>query len=1677
MTVRLPSSDVRRAAALRAELDRAGSAMVPGWGVAMAPDSFGRALREIAARFAEETSSRLDRTAERDTLAFFDTLDIPPPAPQAATATLVFVTEEARTTATSAPLRVQVGATVENQDVIFETTRALEVSPARIAEVVAVDPDTDHIERAPGRVLATERPPNPVGGRLLVTAASAGSRIVQVDPAIGLEPGDQLRIPIQGTAYRIESVSQDLVTLVDPLAAAVPAGTPFQKIEALEAFTLRDLQQHACYVGHMSLLNLEGPARIELVLTPSGLAARLAGLDLRYSLWGTKDGEDEPAWQALELVGGSATTLTVRKRWEGSVDELKLDGRKSRWLRVEYPQPITTVGVGAQADRVRLTVQSEAPAAAATSTPPPEPIGSRTITNAFHNAAPLAVTDRFLPFGLTPARFDIFAFAAPEALSKPGARVDLDIRVADASLLALVVPLNAQSSSAGTLAYGIGANGLLHSVTISTGADVRWRVLPNLVASDGAPVVLDGSAGLLALRLAAGFAVDILVARDRAGQLWYGAVLAGMLVFGPWRQVPDGDVPIGDLVLVPSVGSRTSTPACLLRVDGGQLRTFGFGTIGQPAAAWDTVQRLGAIGPNLDQPMALAPVHGATSVGTALIETDVVLAAEDGAAWLGRISATPAGLAVAWRRLSSTGARADVRPAATLDPRPNGQTQLWVAWADVDNGIAGWLGTPDGVSGDLRDAGTGGFDAAPGSSLRVAAQPWAPSTIQPLTTAVAGDNQGNRSILVWFDEGSAEEASLPADATDRPPTDLVIVEPPVSLVPERPLLVLPATGEALVAAALDQLPATPLTYTLHDGLAIKGVADASHYVELNGGAGRRIVPLSSPAEIVQDDDRVYEVTGGVAVGETFQFLRRLGSSLQNLNGDVVAMDMLRLDSLDHVTNTGRHLIIGGRTFEVIAIDTSVPGQKTATLDEPLTDPVGSTVPYTPVRRQGTGGTVTAGDVQTLVHLSDVVAAGLTIRFDDGTPSLHPRRPTDLVAEGRWWRVAQAWTTAPTLGTAAVLGSSTIGSWTVRVLERGYDNPELSWEFFDGEGWRLLEQGFVDGTQDLATSGTVSFRVPATLSATDIGGREDLWIRVRLVGGDYGRPKYVVTTTNPSSSTSVQSTTIDTSDLHPPEITSIEASFVLDAATAPESVLAVDNLATLDQTQASAADQARFALFTGARAIDPGIDGRALYVGLTRQPVSPLVLYAVVDDQDVPGTLAVDVLTAAGWQHATVDDETGALHRTGLTQVFLSTPLVRAARFGQEGFWLRLRPATGTTGVDPGAWHPVVRGLFVNGVPAKQARTIVQEILGSSLGEPSLTLELAETPVLPETLELRVREQLSEDEQKALEEEWRRLILVGGRPRSEAAPVVGTVTGVEGTWVLWRRVESFIGTDGDARVYRLDPASGRVTFGDGRQGKVPPAGRDAIRAFRYQQGGGRQGNASAWSDLAVKSALEGIEAVVLPVDAAGGVDNPDPVTLLDTAPARLRHAGQALAVADYEALAVAAAPEVVRARCARPDRPGDAIRVAISLRDGTRRPVPSLAMRAAVTRTLHSAGWGGLPTRRLRVDPPRYVDVAVAVGLRVPAALAAQVEQAATAALVQLLHPTDGGPDGGGWPFGRRLWESDVLRALDGVDGIDRVDDVELTRLDGRPLDAMPPDGLISAAPGDVNVQIEPVVEP
>ncbi|MGC1953779.1 MAG: putative baseplate assembly protein, partial [Gammaproteobacteria bacterium] len=504
---------------------------------------------------------------------------------------------------------------------------------------------------------------------------------------------------------------------------------------------------------------------------------------------------------------------------------------------------------------------------------------------------------------------------------------------------------------------------------------------------------------------------------------------------------------------------------------------------------------------------------------------------------------------------------------------------------------------------------------------------------------------------------------------------------------------------------------------------------------------------------------------------------------------------------------------------------------------------------------------------------------------------------------------------------------------------------------------------------------------------------------------------------------------------------------------PDYVLTENNRSVLNQTQANAVPTAQFEFFEGAQAIDPdpNVRGRALYFGFTKPfDVRPLALFVDAEEREGKTELLFEVLAQDGWRLVRSEDQTYGFHRTGLVRVYVDVKPRRARYFGQELYWLRVRPR-----VDNLEWAPHLKGVFVNAGMAQQAKSVQQEVLGSSLGKPNFRVYLSQKPVLSGSLELRVREALGEEEQQAL---------------TEADPEgITRYENIPGDWVLWKRVDSFIGADGHARIYRLDPVSGEVRFGDGQQGRIPPAGRDAIRAIGYQSGGGEPGNVDAFTIKALKSAVESVENVANPVAASGGVDTPTVDALIVSAPARLRHNQQALTPFDMEALAVGSSPAIVRARCLVPVAPGEPIKVVIAKR-GDERCTQSLADRDALARFLRERAWGGLDEGEILVTGPRYVKLAVTVELLATSSQqVAALERAADERLKRLFHPTDGGPDGSGWPFGRRVWESDVLRALADLPGLDRVEKLRFDPKEGTSLDALSPTALICAEEADIQV--------
>src|SRR5687767_3589707 len=96
MVAPYPNVDARGAKELRQDLQREVAALVPELSQPAAAGEFGAAFYRLAVHMAAHLTERLNRTPKRDAIAFFDALDIPPGAPRAAEAPLVFTLVENR---------------------------------------------------------------------------------------------------------------------------------------------------------------------------------------------------------------------------------------------------------------------------------------------------------------------------------------------------------------------------------------------------------------------------------------------------------------------------------------------------------------------------------------------------------------------------------------------------------------------------------------------------------------------------------------------------------------------------------------------------------------------------------------------------------------------------------------------------------------------------------------------------------------------------------------------------------------------------------------------------------------------------------------------------------------------------------------------------------------------------------------------------------------------------------------------------------------------------------------------------------------------------------------------------------------------------------------------------------------------------------------------------------------------------------------------------------------------------------------------------------------------------------------------------------------------------------------------------------------------------------------------
>ncbi|MBN1812229.1 MAG: putative baseplate assembly protein [Anaerolineae bacterium] len=371
---------------------------------------------------------------------------------------------------------------------------------------------------------------------------------------------------------------------------------------------------------------------------------------------------------------------------------------------------------------------------------------------------------------------------------------------------------------------------------------------------------------------------------------------------------------------------------------------------------------------------------------------------------------------------------------------------------------------------------------------------------------------------------------------------------------------------------------------------------------------------------------------------------------------------------------------------------------------------------------------------------------------------------------------------------------------------------------------------------------------------------------------------------------------------------------------------------------------------------------------------------------------------------------------------------------------------GEDGVSVGTSY--LKAVCLNTVPALNAVTVKDEVLGASDGKPDQVFTLLKTPVLTGAqIAVREPDRPPTDELKQLEKELQQ------EDESAEALLSDPTTGGEGVWVRWCQVSDFHSSTSSSRHFTLDPIGGEVCFGDGERGRIPPIGRDNIKAVRYWTHGGANGNVKAGKITVLRNPsgdLANIKSVTNLEAAAGGSDAETVDEVKERGPQSLKHRQRAVTVEDFMWLALEASGEIAHARCLPTNNTlglheAGWVTVVVTPESEDAKPTPSASLLRYVQEYLEDRALANLKEAgQIYVKGPDYIETTVLAQV-IPAEpeKSDEVELAILDLLETFLHPLKGGPERTGWGLGRDVYLSEICAEIEGVSGVDHVASVRL----------------------------------
>jgi hypothetical protein len=632
------------------------------------------------------------------------------------------------------------------------------------------------------------------------------------------------------------------------------------------------------------------------------------------------------------------------------------------------------------------------------------------------------------------------------------------------------------------------------------------------------------------------------------------------------------------------------------------------------------------------------------------------------------------------------------------------------------------------------------------------------------------------------------------------------------------------------------------------------------------------------------------------------------------------------------------------------------------------------------------------------------------------------------------------------------------------------SPDLrvKWEFWNGKRWMEIcittPQGaaepigynFQDTTNAFTTGGYITFLRPAEMQKTEVNGNEAYWVRARVEQGNYGKPgKFEIEDGNWVWK--------EPRPLRPPSFNSIMMKYAQVPFTVKHFVT-YNDFNFKDQSEQVKQEHRLIQPFEPFKEENP-----ALYLAfgaqLPQKPVS--VYFRMEEEEQAPDAnlfmeepfaeeglserkkrenrssqrVVWEYWNGRVWTNLYPKDETRNFTRSGSIEFSGPKEMTAKREFGSESFWIRGRLEMGSYSKSP--W---CLDLRTNTAPSINAETVRNEVIAYSDGTPDQTYNFGRYPVLKgQKMLVRENEAPTRRDAKVIMKEE------GDDSIREVKDDNGNTVEV---WVRWHEVDSFYNSSATSRHYTLDPITGEIKFGDGIRGMIPPMGADNIVAEEYRTGGGTVGNVGASSLVVLRQSVAYVESTYNPYAATGGSDKETIDEAKLRGPQVIKNRYRAVTVEDFEWLALRASGSVARAKCMPSSRKPGEVTLLIIPKGGTgtedmgAKPLPTPELLRRVKDFLDERR---LITTRLNVNKPRFTEVSVDIDVVMKPlgpkgeGLKREMENA----IRKHVNPLTGGPDGKGWPFGRTLMKSDLIKVVEAVSGVDFVESCKLYNEDKK----------------------------